>query len=78
MKNKVKENEKMSICNLKELVGLLIEYKYGLRGQFKNSNNPSFKDEIMTKIHNVNEVLVDLGMPTYNEQYLKVQNETNN
>lgn len=78
MKNKVKENEKMSIYDLKELVGLLIEYKYGLRGQFKNSNNPSFKDEMISKINSVNNVLVELGMPTYNEQYLKVNNETNN
>lgn len=78
MKNIVKENEKMSICDLKELVGLLIEYKYGLRGQFNNSNNPRFKDEIISKVHSVNNVLIELGMPTYNNQYLKVQNETNN
>ena len=76
MKNK--ENEKMYIYDLKELAGLLIEYKYGLRNQIKNSNNESFKDEIKNKIFNINNVLCDLGMFTYNEQYLKVQNETNN
>lgn len=73
-----KYNEKMSIYNLKELAGLLIEYKYGLRNQIKNSNNESFKEELRSKICSINNVLVELGMPTYNEQYLKVQNETNN
>ena len=69
MKNK--DNEKMSLFNLKELAGLLIEYKYGLRNQIKNSNNESFKDEIKYKINNLNNVLVDLGMPTFHEQYIK-------
>lgn len=77
MKNK-NDKESMYIDDIKELAGLLIEYKYALNNRMKKSNNESFKDEIRNKIYNINNVLCDFGMPTYNEQYLKVQNETNN
>lgn len=57
-------NECMYMEDMKELAGLLIEYKYRLRNRYYNSNNPDFKKVIEDKIVGVNKVLVDLGFPT--------------
>lgn len=69
-KNKVHNKEYMYMEDLKELAGLLIEYKYALKNQCDNSNNIDFQEETKCKIQSVNNVLVELGQPLYNKQHI--------
>ena len=64
-------NECMEMKDIKELAGLLIECKYCLKNQCDNSNNIDFQEEIKSKIHSINNVLVELGQPLYNKQHIK-------
>ena len=56
-KNTVYNKEHMYMKDVKELAGLLIEYKYALKNQYDKSNNMDFKEEIKSKIYRINDYI---------------------